>query len=188
MPLLIEPPGELFFSAAKYVLAALVGALIAKRVEGKAELVTNWGHMSSFTTRGDKPVVLNTHEIVVRNTGKKAANNVRITHRVLPADFNLFPSVPYAVEELPDRSKDIVIRTMSPGEQLTISYLYQPPLTAAQINSAIRSDEGFAKAIEMELSEKTSRSAIAVAVILMLIGSATVLYWVWRGLSRFGWW
>ena len=60
---------------------------------------------------------------------------------VLPS-FQLYPSIAYQVVDLPDGAKEILIPTMVPGEQLTISYLYGPPLTYAGVNAGIRSDEG----------------------------------------------
>ena len=46
--------------------------------------------------------------MVIQNVGKKPANNVRVSHAILPDQFNVFPSVPYTVEQLPDGKKDIV--------------------------------------------------------------------------------
>ncbi len=164
---------SLIFDAVKFLLGAFVGAVIVKRVEGKAELVSHWGHVSAFTLRnpGQQPVVIHTHDVVIRNAGKKPANNVR---------------VPYTVEQLPAGNKDIIIPKLIPGQQIVISYLYYPPTTFDQINSGIRSDEGFATPVEMELSEKTSVWATGIGVVGFLIGCLTVLYLLWRGLKYFG--
>jgi hypothetical protein len=145
VPLLAVP--DLVFDAVKFVLGAFVGAAVAKRVEGKADLVSFWGHSSAFTVSepGHPPFVIHTHDVVIRSAGKKAANNVRVSHAVLPDQVNISPSQPYSVEELPDGRKDILIPTVVPRQQVVISYLYYPPLTWAQVNAGIRSDEGFAR-------------------------------------------
>jgi len=179
---------SLIFDAVKFVLGALVGAVIVKRVEGKAELITHLGHVSAFTLRnpGQPPVVIHTHDVVIRNAGRKPANNVRVSHNVLPDQFNVNPSVPYTVEQLPAGNKDIVIPKLVPRQQIVISYLYYPPTTFNEINSGIRSDEGFATPVEIELSEKTSAWATAIGAIGFIIGCLTVLYLIWRGLKYIG--
>ena len=183
--MVVEAPRELVVAAVKYIVAAAVGALIAKRVQGEPNLVSNWGHASSFRLlEAGKVIVLHTHEVVVRNTGKKPAHNVRITHWVLPQYFSIWPSVPFTVEDLPQGGKDIIIPTLTAKEQITVSYLYEPPLTITQINAGIRCDESIATPVEMEISEKTPRWALVTAWVFALIGFGTVLFWVWRGLSR----
>jgi len=180
-------PG-LVLDAVKFVLGAFVGAAITRRVEGKAELVSFWGHVSAFAmiNPGQPRLTLHTHDVVIRNVGKKAANNVRISHQVLPEYFNINPSVPYTVEQLPGGQKDILIPKLVPKQQIVISYLYYPPITFDQINSGIRSDEGFAKPVEMELSQKTPPWVMALGVAGFLIGCLTVLYLIWRGLKYLG--
>jgi len=186
VPLVTVP--SLVLDAVKFVLGAFVGAAITKRVEGKAQLVSFWGHVSAFsmTNPGQQRFMLHTHDVVIRNVGKKAANNVRISHQVLPDQFNVSPSVPYTVEALPSGYKDIVIPKLVPKQQIVISYLYYAPLTFAEINAGIRSDEGFATPVEMELSRKTPAWATALGVAAFLIGCLTVLYFLWRGLKYLG--
>jgi len=77
-------PG-LVLDAVKFVLGAFVGAAITKRVEGKADLVSYFGHSSAFTTRppGQPPFIIHTHDVVIQNVGKKAASNVRVSSRVV---------------------------------------------------------------------------------------------------------
>ena len=178
----------LVLDAVKFVLGAFVGAAITKRVEGKADVVSFWGHASAFTISnlGQPPFVIHTHDVVIQNVGKKPANNVRVSHAVLPDQFNINPSVPYAVEQLPDGKKDIVIPRLVPQQQIVISYLYYPPLTWAEVNAGIRSDEGFAKPVEMELSRKTPAWATTLGGAGFLIGCLTVLYLIWRGLKYLG--
>jgi hypothetical protein len=172
----------------KFVLGAFVGAVIVKRVDGKADLVSYFGHSSAFTTRpqGQPPFVIHTHDVVIQNVGRKAANNVRVSHNVLPDQFNLFPSVPYAIEQLPDGKKDIVIPKIVPGQLIVISYLYYPPLLWNQVHAGIRSDEGFARQQEMLLQRKMPTWLNVIAVVGFLIGCLTILYLAWRGLQYIG--
>lgn len=65
---------ELVLDALKFLLGTAVGAAIVNRIGGQAKLVTNWGHISAFTVKGGgTPVTINTHEVVVRNTGNAPA-------------------------------------------------------------------------------------------------------------------
>ena len=179
---------SLLLDGVKFVLGAFVGAVIAKRVEGKADLVSYFGHSSAFTTRpqGQPSFVIHTHDVVIQNVGKKPANNVRVSHNVLPDQFNVFPSLPYSVEQLPDGKKDIVIPKVVPGQLIVISYLYYPPLLWNQVHAGIRSDEGFARQVEMQLQRKIPAWLTALAVAGFLIGCLTVLYLIWRGLKYMG--
>ena len=130
--------------------------------------------------------MIHTHDVVIQNVGKKAANNVRVSHNVLPEQFNLFPSVPYSIEPLPDGKKDIVIAKLVPQQLIVISYLYYPPLLWSQVHAGIRSDEGFAKQVQMLLQRKVPTWLAVFSVIGFLIGCLTVLYLIWRGLKYLG--
>jgi hypothetical protein len=84
---------------------------------------------------------------VIRNAGKRAAHDIHVSHFVLPENFNVFPDTEYEVRTLPGRGSDLFFSTFPPGFQLTISYLYFPPLLFNQINSFVRYRDGFARAI-----------------------------------------
>ena len=185
--MLLVTAQDLVLDAAKVVFGAVVGAVIAKRVEGKADLVSYFGHASAFTARpvGQPAFVIHTHDVVIQNAGKKAANNVRVSHAALP-EFNVFPSLPYTVEQLPDGKKDIVIPKLVPRQLVVISYLYYPPLLWSQVHAGIRSDEGFARQVEMQFQRKVPNWLTVVGVVGFLIGCLTVLYLAWRGLKYLG--
>ena len=100
--------------------------------------------------------VVNTHSVVIRNAGKQAATNVRLSHSFLP-EFNIFPPIKHQVEDVSNIGPDILIPTIVPGEEITISYLYFPPYTYAQINAGVKFDEGFAKQIPVLLQQQYPR-------------------------------
>src|SRR5215475_590114 len=127
------------------VIGVFVGIWMDRLFESKPRLITYYGHVSSFRKEltGGANLVVNTHAVVLRNAGRRSATNVRLRHNVLP-DFTIWPSLTHHVETLPDGSKEIVIPTLVSGEEITISYMYFPPVTVAQVNSGIKSDQGFA--------------------------------------------
>ena len=70
----------------------------------------------------------------------------------------------------------MVISTLVPGQQVTISYLYFPPTTWQDINVSVRSDEGFAKVLNVLPMVQYPKWFNAIAAGLMLIGLSTLLY------------
>lgn len=124
---------------------------------------------------------VNTHTIVVKNTGKKTANNVRIGHYVLPPSHQVFPPVSYEVVNAPtpNTAAEIVIpNTLVPDEQVSITYLYFPPVTWDHINSYAKSDECMAKIINIIISEQLNKTVIFLLWSLIFVGASTLIYWL----------
>ena len=121
-----------------------------------------------------------THTIVLRNNGRSAATNVRLTHKVLP-DFNLFPPMAHTVEDIPGGGKDILIPRLVSGQQVVLSYMYLPPMNAGDVHAGISSDQGFAKELNVLLQPVAPKWFVRTIMGLMLVGVITVLY-----LAQFG--
>ncbi|MGH8817132.1 MAG: hypothetical protein ACREX5_11120 [Achromobacter pestifer] len=166
-------------TVAQPVLAFALGILADRFFARRSRLVSFFGHVSTHratNTEGEQYLVY-THEVVLGNVGRATANNVRLSHNRLP-DFSIYPPIPYRVEELPGGVRDIVIEKVVPKQQVTVSYLYFPPLTAGQINCGIRSDEGFAKALNVLLQPKPPKLLLRFAQFLALVGAVAVVYGV----------
>lgn len=159
------------------VFALFVGVWVNRRFESRPALVSYFSHVSAFryTPPNSQPVQVNTHSVVLRNIGRKSATNIRLHHAILP-EFNIWPVVVYNIETLPDGSKDIVIPTLVPGEEITVSYLYFPPLVVAQINAGIKSEQGFAKQITVLLQRQYPRWFNRTVITLFLVGIVAVCY------------
>ncbi len=172
-------------SIAAPIIALFVGVWVNRKFESRPNLISYYGHISAFThtPEAGNPFDIHTHSVVLRNAGKKSATNVRIRHSVFP-DFNIWPQVQYEVEELPGGGAEIVIPNLVPGEEVTISYLYFPPVTAAEINAGIKSDEGFAQAIPVLLQRQYPTWFNVSAALLMLVGAVAVLYMVYVGVAH----
>ena len=95
-------------SIAAPIIALFVGVWVNRKFESRPKLISYYGHISAFvhTPEEGNPFDINTHSVVLGNTGKKSATNVRIRHSVLP-DFNIWPHVQYDVEELPGGGAEI---------------------------------------------------------------------------------
>jgi hypothetical protein len=161
------------------IIALLVAGWLDRR---RTRLIAYYSHVAGISGTfpgATQAVQVNTHTLVLRNTGHQAATNVRLHHATLPL-FSIWPQVPYNVETLPNGSQDIVIPNLIPGEQLTISYLYFPPLTYDQINQGIKCDQGFAHAIPVLLQRQWPRWVNRLAQFFLLAGVGVVAYFVYR--------
>ena len=166
------------------VIALFVGVWVNRRFESRPALISYFSHVSAFryTPPGGQLSQVNTHSVVLRNTGRQSAKNIRLHHFTLP-EFNIWPAVVHNIEILPDGSKDIVIPTLVPGEEITVSYLYFPPLIARQINAGIKSDHGFANQITVLLQRQYPRWFNRTEMILLLVGVVTICYLIYIGLT-----
>jgi hypothetical protein len=107
----------------------------------------------------------------VPHNGLLSANNIHVS--IDP------PSVPHKIQTLPNNTEEILFPTLPPKFQVTVSYLYFPPLLASQINSLIYSDEGQARIITVLPQVQPPRWFMAILWLLLAIGVVTVCYGLW---------
>ena len=159
------------------ILTLFIGVWVNRRFERRPVLLSHWGHVSSFNyQKGDGTTgIVNTHSVVIMNVGRRAATNLRLSHTFLPG-FNIWPPVEYQLKEVPNSGRDIVIPTVIPNQQLSISYLYFPPVTYADVNAGVKCDEGFATQIPVLLQRQYPKWFNYSAAVLMIVGMATLAY------------
>lgn len=164
------------------ILGLFVGVWVNRKFESRPILISYFGHISAFrsTPPNGQAIQVHTHAVVLRNTGRRSATNIRLHHTVLP-DFSIWPSVLHRTEDLPDGTRDIVIPTLVPGEEVTVSYLYFPPLTAAGVNAGIKSDQGFAHAIPVLLQRQYPKWVNRIVGVLLVVGVIATLYLLYYG-------
>ncbi|MXS79331.1 hypothetical protein ABF86_00760 [Nitrosomonas sp. GH22] len=131
------------------LLVAISSFFLSRYLETRPKLISYVVHASEFPPLNENSSAVRTHGVVIRNAGKRTAHNVRIGHVVFPASYQIYPSVTHKVGHSPSGSAEIVIPTLVSNEQVTLSYLYFPPLFWNQINSYTKSDEGMAKVINV---------------------------------------
>lgn len=159
------------------LLAALIGTTAKYYLEAKPKLISYLVHSSAIPLNDNTNTQINTHSIVVRNVGKKAAHNIRIGHNFLPKSFQIYPPVSHDILFNPNGANEILIPSLVPNEQISISYLYFPPMTFNQVNAYAKSDEGLALIINAIPTPQPSKLVIAVLWILLFIGASTITYW-----------
>lgn len=161
------------------IASLFIGAWLNRVIERTAKLITYLGHTSvfEFHPTPETTAHCHTHSIVISNTGRKAATNVRVSHFQLP-NYYIYPPTPHTVEDIPQGGKDIVLPNLVPGQQITVSYLYFPPVIWSQINNTTRSDEGFAKVQNVLPTRQLPKTINILAALFMFIGIITVIYFL----------
>jgi len=170
------------------LITLFLGIAINRAIEKRARLISFLLHATGvpFQPPTGEPFNVNSHTIVVRNAGRKAANNVRLRHHFLPENFTVFPAVNYQVLQLENTAREIVLPTLVPNEQILVTYLYFSPITFSQINSYTKSDEGFAKIVNVLPSPQPSKWQRYGLRVLEALGAITLLYAL-GSLAIWGW-
>jgi len=185
--------GEIAFGSR--ILENFVGGLLNRIVERRPRLIAYYGHAGVFQISPPQQpsAKIHTHTVVIGNVGGLPVHNVRVPHRGLLAGAGIHvyvdPGVNYSTQVLPGGEEEILFPYLVSKQQVTISYLYPPTITFHVINLPIRSDEGFAKQVNVLPTTQTSRWFSVVFFTLALIG-LTVIYGAfelvrWTGV-RFG--
>lgn len=160
------------------LIVAVFSLVLSRYIEAKPKLISYVVHASEFPLKDENINGVRTHGIVIRNIGKRTAKNIRIGHANLPHSYQIFPNVAHKVEDGANGSAEIVVPTLVPNEQVSVSYLYFPPLLWNQIVSYTKSDEGMAKEINIIPSPKWPQWRINLVWGLIFIGASTVIYWL----------
>ena len=165
-------------SIAEKVLLAVVGVVAARWFERRPRLAVFYGHVGTFrlpsTPQTPNGVVINTHTVVIRNSGKLAAHNVRVPHRGALEAAGIYVSVDQGVNydrnTLPGGEVEIVFPLLVPRQQVTLSYLYFAPITFNVINMPVTSDEGLAKVLNVLPTPQFPKWVIAILWVLIVVG------------------
>jgi hypothetical protein len=74
------------------------------------------------------------------------------------------------------RVKEILIPKLVPKEQITIHYLYYPPVIWSNVHSHVKSDEGYAKYENVLLKKEYSKGIKFVSILIFIVGLSTIIY------------
>jgi len=168
------------------VVTGIVSIATTRWLENRPKLITYYGSVSTHhVTTQEVPQGFRvfTHEVVIANTGRKSATNIRVSHASLP-NYYVMPEVPHRVEQLPGGHRDIVLDALVPGQQVTISYLYAPPLQAGSVNTGVRCDQGLAQFVPMRLTRQPPPWLMRALVALLALGLITAFYLAYLALER----
>jgi hypothetical protein len=163
------------------LLALVATPLINRALAQRPRLVWFPVHAEAFHVppqAGNVGGTIHTHSIVVRNAGNKTCENVRIGHHETPMLHQLYPNVPHAFtrDSNGGPSSEIAIAKLVPQEQITIAYLYFPPLIWDRVHSYIKSDDGFAQRLDLLPSPPPSRLRFWINRVLRWVGIFAISY------------
>lgn len=164
------------------VITLFAGIALDRLLERKPRLIAYFLHASVFSVAGQNPMQIHAHGIVIKNTGKRPASDIRVRHNYLP-NFHVFPAVQYQVQNLPGGGAEIVFPTLVPDEQISISYLYFPPVLYSQIHAGIRHSHGFAREVTVLPTQQLPVWLRRTLWFLIVVGIIAVLY-IFFELSR----
>ena len=157
-------------------ITVFITFILNKYLYNRSRLVTYLSHASAHKIK-DPQGIINTHAKVIRNAGRIAAKNVRVGHNKFTEliSCTVYPPIEYETKEI-EGGIELFFPILIPGEQITISYLYFPPVTIGNFNTYIKSDEGFAKILNIIPSPKLPSWLEKILYILLFIGSLVVTY------------
>src|SRR5229473_3420509 len=146
----MTPEWSRIWEIAKPILMLVLGGFVTSFLERRPRLVRYVVHPSAVVIQppNGQRTQVHVHALVVKNNGRKPANNVRLGHNTLP-DFSVHPNIQYRVEDLPGGGKEIIFPVLVAGADVLVQYLYFPPLIWKGVNTHLFSDEGRAKAINV---------------------------------------
>jgi hypothetical protein len=174
----MTPDWMLVATIAVPFITLVLGAALDRALERRPKLVAYFAHASVFNLRHDPehPQTIHTHSIVIRNVGRRPATSIRVCHVYLPVNINVYPDSAYEVHPLPGGGSEMVFQSLVPGEQITISYLYFPPLLFNQIHCGIKHADGFARELTVLPTPQLAPWRAWVYLSLMILGGIALLY------------
>lgn len=92
----------------------------------------------------------------------------------------MLPQTVYNVVPVPTGGDQIHFAVVAPGETLTISYLYFPPIQYSQITAQVMSDEGQARVLRVLPTPQYPRWALALVWALIVVGALTCVYFLFQ--------
>lgn len=162
-------------------LFAIIVQYILKRYDEKGPRVIHYFQHSSATVvslKEQAPIQVHSHGLIVKNVGDKPARNVKIYNARLDGEsyLSIWPDVSFEEVKLPNGGREICVPILVPNEQITLSYLYSPPVMAFQFMHTVKHDEGFSNAIAVSLTPIPSNIQLWVNRVLTFLGLSTVIY------------
>ena len=141
------------------LIGAAIGAALNHVFERRPRLISYIGHVAShqIPQASGHPLHFFTHSVVLKNTGHKPANNVRLKHQFLPTYAVHPPLVAHTPEKYPvGQGGDIVFPKLVPQTEITISYLLFSSGTLDRYQRTSRIRRGTRKNPERSARDPTS--------------------------------
>jgi hypothetical protein len=161
----------------------IIASIFLKRLlERGARLIVYMSQVGEFHLQPQGAV--HTHAVVINNAGRLPAQNVHVPHRMLLNANNIhvstYPAIHYEIKPLKNNTEEIFFPTMPAKFQVTIFYLYFPPILFNQIHAPIYFDQGTAREIRVMPQQQFPRWVLFMLWGLVIIGAGTIGAWLWE--------
>jgi hypothetical protein len=173
---------SLVWRIAEPIIGGVLLNIILRMIERRPRVVVYYGHVGEFhvqPTQHNTAFGVHTHSVVVRNAGRLSARNVRVPHRLSLAaatvNVSVYPDTPFSRSMMPGGGEEFLFPALVPGQEVTISYLYYPPLTFNQINLPISSDEGMARVLTVMPRPLPPKWLLRILWALVIAGGISVI-------------
>lgn len=171
--------GNIIYSS----ILIVIGIFLNRFFESRPKVIAYFSHVGSGQVRinSESPVVsINTHSVVIYNSGRKPALNVRVGHYPFVKNVQnmiaVFPSQQFRTEPVTNAGEEIIFDRVLPKKSITITYIYTG-LTANQITAYVKSDEAEAKYLPVTVTRQYPTWILNILKILVFIGFVTIVYY-----------
>lgn len=166
-------------------VVTFAGGYLSRYVEPRSKLVHWFPGWVTFTVPLPPPATGNinvsTHTLTVQNVGWRTASRVEILHGQAPRLFHFIPQVNFTQGVTPSGDHVITIGALAPREWVALQVLSVgdfPPLLS------VRSAEGPSSLVTTRQTLVISKARRRVFEVLLVLGAATAIYWLWRIATR----
>lgn len=132
---------------------------------------------------------LNSYVLTIRNNGNTAAHGIEISHPQWPEHFEIRPLVRHEIVLGPAGQKRwIRIPALAPNETVSISYLFGIVHNWNDLLEYVRSEEGVATKLEMNLNRVFPawvNLSFLIFAILGLVFLGVIIWWLYPPLAHF---
>lgn len=162
------------------VIASIVSGWFLRNTEFKPKLCYWFPHNFIYNTTlpDGRPYFVQTSSITLQNLGRKAAEGIEIIHKTRPDHFQFYPSIPFQEEMTANGEHIIKIDNLGPKEFFTLQILSFISLQGSAPLLNIRSKEGAARQISIQLQRLWPKWVNLLVGGLVLVGTGVTFYWI----------
>lgn len=134
-------------------------------------------------------VWLNSYVLTIQNNGNVASHDIEISHPQWPHHFEIRPAIRHEIVNGPNGiPRWIHIPSIAPKEMVSISYLFGPVQNWADLLEYVRSEEGVATKLEMNLNRVFPMWVNWLLILFTLLGLVflgIIIWWLYPPFVHF---
>lgn len=155
-------------------LVSLTVGLLLQRMKDRPKLLY-WIPGSFLFQLTTPQIALRTDSLTIQNIGRQPATDVEIIHKARPDHFQFSTHIDFSEATTPTGEHVIKIPSLGAKEHVNIQLLSH---TAQPVLLAVRSAEGSAQLIQVQLQRVVPKAIQWLGGFLVLAGFGFSLYWV----------